>query len=114
MKKNQFFLFGILITSLYSLPAYADGATDKYKFGSKKGQEIKSLEHTGLKIAQEQTQTLKNILAEQQKVAQLLTEMKNEKKEDEQTAIMMQLIKELAKATQKQNKLLEQILAKTK
>lgn len=100
----------ILFSSI-SFQTQAQTITDTYKFGSKKGQEIRSIEGQLNDLARQRTDILSNILEQQKLIASELQALNSAQEDNRTTNIMLQLIKELATATRKQNTLLEQILA---
>ena len=105
-------LFVIIFTSSVLIaPVSAQGITDTYKFGTKKGQEIRSFESINQQIMQEQLKTLKTIVEDQKRILQLLDKQSLGDQTDPMK-VLVPVIKELAKATNKQNAILEKILEK--
>lgn len=113
MKKILLLLI-LVSVSIASFDASAVRLNEEYYFGDKKGKKIGTSEDILREALKNQITLLKNIIDEQKKTNDLLKkqlDLLDGSKKDKKD-IMIAVIRELAKSTREQNKLLKELVNK--
>ena len=111
---KSFPIFLLVIMLLISADANAVRLEEKYRFGSKKGEKVGTSEDVLRDNLVKQVALLTKVLDEQKKANELMrkqVELLGGSKDDTQD-ILIAVIKELAKSTKEQNKLLKELVNK--